>query len=171
MASAMPDSGARASRNNIKHHTRDEESGDDPSSSGSSLPSLLHKGQLVIQNEGSVTRDYLAYERNYLAWVKLVTSCLVISGGLIIRLHVHEDSSVSSGQTPLENKIAMPMGIIFFVLSVLALISATLSFFQIQKDLIKNVGHVSTGRFTQLVSLLATAVIATACVLLMIATT
>lgn len=60
------------------------------------------------------------------------------------------------------------MGIIFFIVSILALISATLSFFHIQSDLLKNMGHVSTGRFTQLVSLLATAVIATACVLLMI---
>lgn len=75
--------------------------------------SLLHRGQLVVLNEGSVARDYLgkahicskdlrttladpamynvllaAYERNYLAWIKLVVSCLIISGGLIIRLHV-----------------------------------------------------------------------------------
>lgn len=60
------------------------------------------------------------------------------------------------------------MGIIFFIISILSLISATLSFFQIQSNLIKNVGHVSTGKFTQIISLLVTAVIATACVLLMI---
>lgn len=63
------------------------------------------------------------------------------------------------------------MGIIFFVVAVLSLISATISYFHVQSDLLKNVGHVSSGRFTQIVGLLATATIATACVLLMIGTT
>lgn len=91
-----------------------------------SKPSFLHRGQLIIVNEGSTTRDYLgehaggaraevrlsasdtcltcagvallvrpvlscpvqAFERNYLSWMKLVATCMVISGALIIRLQV-----------------------------------------------------------------------------------
>lgn len=62
------------------------------------------------------------------------------------------------------------MGAIFFIVAVLALIGATLSFFSTQSDMLKNLGHVSSGRFTQAISLLVTAVIATACVLLMVDT-
>jgi len=48
MASAMPDS----ANSQLSRPARDEES-------DVLLPSLLHKGQLVVRNEGSVTRDYL----------------------------------------------------------------------------------------------------------------
>ena len=55
MASVMPDSGTQAAVLRREHDrcTSDEEGGT------SSLPSLFHKGQLVVRNEGSVTRDYL----------------------------------------------------------------------------------------------------------------
>ena len=33
-----------------------------------------------------------AFERNYLAWVKLTISCMVISGALLLRLHVSKQS-------------------------------------------------------------------------------
>lgn len=66
MASAMPDSGARVSRkkqhtSNNNNNTDDEENlnNEDTSTTTTPLPSLFHKGQLVIRNEGSVTRDYL----------------------------------------------------------------------------------------------------------------
>ncbi|KAK9898775.1 hypothetical protein P389DRAFT_193795 [Cystobasidium minutum MCA 4210] len=157
MASSMPDNANAANRSSHRAAQTHEEESEVP------LPSILHRGQLVIRNEGSVVRDYLAYERNYLAWIKLVVACIVISGGLIIRLHVHETTGdIGDGQSHFEDKIATPMGIIFFIVAVLALISATISYFHIQSDLLKNVGHVSTGRFTQIIGLVASATIATA---------
>jgi hypothetical protein len=53
-------------------------------------------------------------------------------------------------------------------MSLLALLAATLSFFTTQRDLLRNMGHVSSGKFTEAVSLFCTAVIGASCVLLMI---
>lgn len=56
MASSMPDnanSRTRASSKQQQGQPGHEEE------SEVSLPSILHRGQLVIRNEGSVARDYL----------------------------------------------------------------------------------------------------------------
>lgn len=50
------------------------------------LVPLSHK--LITIGYSTCSFILTAYERNYLAWIKLVVACLVISGGLIIRLHV-----------------------------------------------------------------------------------
>lgn len=51
----------------------------------------------------------------------------------------------------------------------LALFAAALSFFRTQSEMLKGLGHVSSGQFTQAVSLLATTVIGIACILMIIA--
>lgn len=132
-------------------------------------PSVLHAGQLVIENEGSVCRDFLAYERNYLAWVKLSATCLVIAGALILRLHLRDITKHTAPST-LEEEYALPMGVIFFIVAILGVLAATTAFFSTQRDMLRNLGHVSSPLFTQAVSFLTTAVIGISCVLLIIST-
>jgi len=132
-------------------------------------PSVFHHEQLVVNNQGSVTRDFLAFERNWLSWIKLVISCMVISGALLIRLQVNEAGRDGPHQ-PLEIKAAIPLGSIFFALSILSLLAATSSFFRVQSGMLKGLGHVTNGWFTELISMLVTVVVAASCILLVVAT-
>lgn len=43
----------------------------------------------------------LAFERNYLAWIKLCISCMVISGALLLRLHVNTGATTSQRESGL----------------------------------------------------------------------
>lgn len=62
------------------------------------------------------------------------------------------------------------LGIIFFAMSILSLLAATSSFFRVQGNMLKGLGHITNGGFTELVSVLVTAVIAASCILLLVAT-
>jgi len=135
---------------------------------GYDKPSLLHGGQLIVENEGSTTRDYLAFERNYLSWTKLVVTCLAISGALLIRLEINPDTKQL--ETSLEHRYAIPVGIVFFSISVLSLLAATTSFFRTQRDMLKGLGHVASGSLVEVTSVLITLTLAAACILFIIST-
>lgn len=62
MASAMPDSANSANHAYTKRKTQASNEGQEQEhdeENDALLPSLFHRGQLVVRNEGSVTRDYL----------------------------------------------------------------------------------------------------------------
>jgi len=131
--------------------------------------SFLYRGQLIVENEGSTTRDYLAFERNFLSWTKLVATSMVISGALIIRLQINE---VSKDQSPssFEDRYAIPVGIIFFVISILSIFASTSSFFRTQRDMLKGLGHLTSGHFAEFTNIFVALVLAASCVLLLIST-
>lgn len=60
------------------------------------------------------------------------------------------------------------VGSIFFATAIISLVAATTSFFRTQKDMVKGLGHISSGKFTQFASALVTAIIGVSCVLLII---
>ena len=60
------------------------------------------------------------------------------------------------------------VGVIFFFIAVLSLVAATLSFFQTQRDMLRGLGHITSGHFTQFTSVLVTLTIGVSCVLLII---
>ena len=80
------------------------------------------------------------------------------------------DINKHTAPSTLEEEYALPMGIIFFIVAILGVLAATTAFFSTQRDMLRNLGHVSSPLFTQAVSFLTTAVIGISCVLLIIST-
>jgi len=70
---------------------------------------------LVFANEASDARDHCANERNFLSWLRLSIYLCVVSVAVIMSFSIKEKPS------KLERQMAIPLGAIFWVLSLLAL--------------------------------------------------
>ncbi|KAI4717311.1 hypothetical protein E4T48_06462 [Aureobasidium sp. EXF-10727] len=97
----------------------------------------------------------------FLSWLRLAIYMAVVSVAILISFHLKSQPS------PLERRIALPFGIIFWFLALACLASGTANYIKTVKKYSKRQALVQTGWKTQLIqvfTVVATAIVA-ACVL------
>ncbi|EAS34881.1 uncharacterized protein CIMG_00235 [Coccidioides immitis RS] len=72
-------------------------------------------GTLVLDNKASDCRDHCANERTFLSWLRLSMYLCIVSGAIVLSFHLRAEPS------RLERRMALPMGIVFWVLSLVCL--------------------------------------------------
>jgi uncharacterized membrane protein YidH (DUF202 family) len=70
---------------------------------------------LLLPNTGSSARDHCANERTFLSWLRLSIYMAVVSIAIVISFHLQHTP------TPLEKQLALPFGLVFWVLSLVCL--------------------------------------------------
>ncbi|KAG9542900.1 hypothetical protein KCU71_g16596, partial [Aureobasidium melanogenum] len=114
---------------------------------------------LLFDNVDSDARDHCANERTFLSWLRLAIYMAVVSVAILISFHL------KSQPTPLERRIALPFGIIFWFLALACLASGTANYIKTVQKYSKRQALVQTGWKTQVVfTIVATSIVA-ACVL------
>ncbi|CAK7221147.1 hypothetical protein SCUCBS95973_004397 [Sporothrix curviconia] len=72
-------------------------------------------GPLLFENTSSDARDGLANERTFLSYLRLSMTMAVVAVAIVLSFHLKSQPS------PLELRMARPLGIIFWLLSILTL--------------------------------------------------
>ncbi|KAH7080359.1 hypothetical protein BKA63DRAFT_563049 [Paraphoma chrysanthemicola] len=116
-------------------------------------------GVLLFDNVSSDARDHAANERTFLAWLKLSVYMAIVSVAIVLSFHL------KSKPSSVEKKIALPLGIVFWLLSLLCLLSGLANYIETVTRYSRRQALVQTGWKTQVVfTVVATAIVA-ACVL------
>ncbi|KAI0392970.1 hypothetical protein F5Y17DRAFT_459311 [Xylariaceae sp. FL0594] len=72
-------------------------------------------GPLLFENDGSDARDHCANERTFLSNLRLSVYMSIVSVAISLSFHLRNPA------TPLERRLAMPLGLVFWSLSVACL--------------------------------------------------
>ncbi|KAF2189497.1 hypothetical protein K469DRAFT_700701 [Zopfia rhizophila CBS 207.26] len=116
-------------------------------------------GVLLFDNNASDARDHAANERTFLSWLRLAVYMAIVSVAIVMSFHI------KSKPSDIEKKIALPFGIIFWLLSVACLVSGLANYIKTVTRYSKRAALVQAGWKTQVVfTVVATAIVA-ACVL------
>lgn len=114
---------------------------------------------LLFPNESSDARDHCANERTFLSWLRLSVYLAIVSSAIVISFHLKTEAS------ELEIKMALPLGIVFWLLSVACLASGLANYIRTVTKYSRRQALVQSGWKTQVVfTVIATAIVA-ACVL------
>ena len=103
---------------------------------------------LLFPNESSDARDHCANERTFLSWLRLSVYMSVVSAAIILSFHL------KSEPTSIERRIALPVGLIFWVLSLGCLISGLGNYLKTVKQYAHRRALVQSGWKTQVVRFL-----------------
>ncbi len=103
---------------------------------------------LLFPNESSDARDHCANERTFLSWLRLSIYMSVVSVAIIISFHL------KSQPTSIEKRIALPVGIVFWLLSVACLVSGFANYVKTVTKYSRRQALVQSGWKTQVVGLL-----------------
>ena len=101
---------------------------------------------LLFPNESSDARDHCANERTFLSWLRLSIYMAVVSVAIIISFHL------KSQPTSIERRIALPFGLIFWLLSLACLASGLANYVKTVTKYSTRQALVQTGWKTQVVS-------------------
>lgn len=71
---------------------------------------------LLFDNNSSDARDHCANERTFLSWLRLSVYMSIVSVAMIVSFHL------KSKPSSVEERIALPVGLLFWVLSVACLV-------------------------------------------------
>ncbi|KAB2575020.1 hypothetical protein BFW01_g12008 [Lasiodiplodia theobromae] len=116
-------------------------------------------GPLLFANNASDARDHCANERTFLSWLRLSIYMAIVSVAIVISFHLKAQPS------DLERRMALPFGIIFWLLSLACLISGLATYIQTVTRYSRRSALVQSGWKTQVVfTVVATAIVA-ACIL------
>ncbi|KAF1915257.1 hypothetical protein BDU57DRAFT_499114 [Ampelomyces quisqualis] len=116
-------------------------------------------GVLLFDNVSSDARDHAANERTFLSWLKLSVYMAIVSVAIVLSFHLKSEPS------RLEKQIALPLGIVFWILSLLCLASGLANYIETVTRYSRREAVVQTGWKTQVVfTVVATSIVA-ACVL------
>ncbi|KAJ6444558.1 AP-2 complex subunit sigma [Purpureocillium lavendulum] len=120
-------------------------------------------GPLLFQNETSDARDHCANERTFLSYLRIAIYLAVLSVAITLSFHL------KNRPTDLERRMAKPLGIIFWALSVVTLVIGLGNYMKTVNKYSRRVAIVQSGWRTQLVlGMLAGAIIGTCVVLLIV---
>ncbi|KAF2276038.1 uncharacterized protein EI97DRAFT_433450 [Westerdykella ornata] len=116
-------------------------------------------GPLLFENAQSDARDHAANERTFLSWLRLSIFMAVVSVAIVLSFHLkHKPSDI-------ELNMALPFGIIFWILSLACLLSGLANYLRTVSRYSRRAALVQAGWKTQvLFTVVATAIVA-ACVL------
>ncbi|KAI1083431.1 hypothetical protein F5B20DRAFT_595450 [Whalleya microplaca] len=121
-------------------------------------------GPLLFENESSDARDHCANERTFLSYLRLSVYMAVVAIAIVLSFHL------KTQPTELELRMAQPLGIVFWVLSLACLILGFGNYIKTVNKYSRKAAIVQTGWRTQsIMSLIALAIIGTCVILLVIA--
>ena len=103
-------------------------------------------GSLLFPNLASDCRDHCANERTFLSWLRLSTYLAVVAVAIVISFHLKHQP------TPLELRISLPVGIVFWVLSLASLASGLANYIRTITRYSRRQALVQSGWKTQIVS-------------------
>ncbi|KAF1996880.1 hypothetical protein P154DRAFT_305287 [Amniculicola lignicola CBS 123094] len=116
-------------------------------------------GPLLFENNASDARDHAANERTFLSWLRLAVYMAICSVAIVLSFHLKSEPSDT------EKKIALPFGIVFWVLSMACLISGLSNYIKTVTRYSRRQALVQAGWKTQLVFTVVATTIVAACVL------
>ncbi|EEQ90971.1 hypothetical protein RJZ56_004945 [Blastomyces dermatitidis] len=118
-------------------------------------------GPLLFDNNASDARDHCANERTFLSWLRLSMYLSVVACAIIMSFHLRYKP------TELELRMALPLGIIFWVLSFVCLCSGFATYIRTMAKYSRHAALVQSGWKTQVVfTIVAISIIGTCIVLL-----
>ncbi|CAG7564197.1 unnamed protein product [Fusarium equiseti] len=121
-------------------------------------------GPLVVENESSDARDHCANERTFLSYLRLSVYMAIVSVAITLSFHLKNEA------TPLELRMAKPLGTIFWALSVMTLCAGMANYIRTVNRYSNRAAIVQIGWKTHAVfSLTAVSIIGTCLILLVIA--
>ncbi|KAF2216900.1 hypothetical protein CERZMDRAFT_32844 [Cercospora zeae-maydis SCOH1-5] len=116
-------------------------------------------GPLLFDNNDSDARDHCAAERTFLSWLRLAVYLGIVSIAILISFHLHNQPS------RLERRLALPFGLLFWVLAVACLISGLHNYIKTVNRYSRRQALVQSGWGTQVVFTVVSCAIVAACVL------
>ncbi|KAH0612737.1 uncharacterized protein H6S33_009117 [Morchella sextelata] len=114
---------------------------------------------LLFTNDASDARDHCANERNFLSWLRLSVYLCVVSIAIVISFHFKREP------TQLERRMSMPLGIIFWSLSLACLFAGLANYLKTIQLYRRKTALVQSGAKTQVVLGIITVVIIATCLL------
>ncbi|KAH6614990.1 hypothetical protein C7974DRAFT_403050 [Boeremia exigua] len=118
-------------------------------------------GVLLFDNVASEARDIAANERTFLSWLKLSVYMSIVAVAIILNFHLKSKPSA------LEKKWSLPLGIVFWLLSLACLLSGLSNYIHTVSGYSHRQALVQTGWKTQTVFTIVAAAIVATCVLLL----
>ncbi|KAF3399260.1 hypothetical protein DPV78_006942 [Talaromyces pinophilus] len=119
-------------------------------------------GPLLFENTASDARDHLANERTFLSWLRLAIYLAIVSSAILISFHL------SSTPTQLERRIALPLGVVFWCMSLACLASGFSLYVVTVKKYSRKAALVQSGWKTQAMFGVMATVIIGCCILFLV---
>ncbi|KKK12768.1 hypothetical protein P175DRAFT_0433813 [Aspergillus ochraceoroseus IBT 24754] len=119
-------------------------------------------GALLFENVASDARDHCANERTFLSWLRLSMYLGIVSIAIIISFHFQTQP------TGLERRMALPLGIVFWVLSLVCLANGLANYIRTVKKYSRRAALVQSGWKTQMTFLIVGAVILGSCIVFLV---
>ncbi|KAL4806775.1 hypothetical protein BDV18DRAFT_119796 [Aspergillus unguis] len=119
-------------------------------------------GALLFENSTSDARDHCANERTFLSWLRLSMYLGIVSVALIISFNF------KAQPTDLERRMSLPMGIVFWVLSLVSLGNGLANYVLTVKKYSRKAALVQSGWKTQVTFMIVGGVILASCVVLLV---
>ncbi|KAF2869849.1 hypothetical protein BDV95DRAFT_89230 [Massariosphaeria phaeospora] len=116
-------------------------------------------GALLFDNNASDARDHAANERTFLSWLRLSVFLAIVSTAITMSFHLKDKASA------MEKKIALPLGIIFWLLAVVCLMTGLSNYIETVSRYSRRTALVQAGWKTQMVFTVVAISIVTACIL------
>ncbi|KAF4465167.1 hypothetical protein FALBO_7988 [Fusarium albosuccineum] len=121
-------------------------------------------GPLLVENESSDARDHCANERTFLSYLRLSIYMAIVSVAITLSFHLKSEA------TPLELRMAKPLGTVFWVLSVMTLFAGMGNYITTVNKYSKRAAIVQIGWKTHAIfGVTAVSIIGTCLILLVIA--
>ncbi|OTB19994.1 hypothetical protein K445DRAFT_18533 [Daldinia sp. EC12] len=120
-------------------------------------------GPLLVENESSDTRDHCANERTFLSYLRLSVYMAIVAVAIVLSFHLKSQPS------DLELRMAQPLGIVFWLLSLACLVLGFGNYIKTLDKYSRKVAIVQTGWRTQsIMSLISLSIVGTCVILLVI---
>ncbi|KAF2120631.1 hypothetical protein BDV96DRAFT_270925 [Lophiotrema nucula] len=116
-------------------------------------------GCLLFENNASDARDHAANERTFLSWLRLAVYMAIVSVAIVLSFHL------KSKPSDIERKIALPFGIVFWILSMACLVSGLANYIRTVERYSRRAALVQAGWKTQVVFTVVATVIVATCIL------
>ncbi|OJJ88253.1 DUF202 domain-containing protein [Aspergillus glaucus CBS 516.65] len=117
---------------------------------------------LLFKNTTSDARDHCANERTFLSWLRLSMYLAIVSSAIIISFHFR------SPPTKLEKHMALPLGLVFWVLSLACLANGLANYVRTVWKYSRRAALVQSGWKTQMIVGIVGGVILGCCVLFLV---
>ncbi|KAI9679418.1 MAG: hypothetical protein M1817_005440 [Caeruleum heppii] len=117
---------------------------------------------LLFKNEDSDARDHCACERTFLSWLRLAIYMAIVSVAVVISFHLKHQP------TPLERRMALPLGLVFWFLSLCCLMAGFANYIKTVTKYSRKEAIVQHGWKTQVVFTVVASAIVGACILLLV---
>ncbi|OQE76800.1 hypothetical protein PENNAL_c0064G01102 [Penicillium nalgiovense] len=112
-----------------------------------------------LKDSTSDARDHCANERTFLSWLRLSMYLAVVSLAIIISFHFRDQP------TSLERRMSLPLGIIFWLLSLTSLANGFANYSRTVKKYARKTALVQSGWKTQVIFTVVGTVILGSCIL------